>query len=243
MDTQYILTANGELYHWGIKGMKWGVRRYQNKDGSLTPAGKKRRAKLEAELDKIGGKSPEKKLADMTDEEVIAKTNRVRLENNMRDEIRRSNPQPAQPQKTAEQISTDELREKVNRLQLEKQYRQLQAELNPKKKSFAEDLGKKALNDLLIPTTSNVGRNYLEKMLKKQLGLDTKDPLDVLEKEVRMLEAQKKKTKLTSKSDDIDIDSIIDRLGNMSDDDFEKLKRASTAQGFMNNITGKNKKD
>lgn len=31
-----------ELYHWGVKGMKWGVRRYQNADGSLTPAGKKR---------------------------------------------------------------------------------------------------------------------------------------------------------------------------------------------------------
>ena len=31
-----------ELYHHGIKGMKWGVRRFQNKDGSLTPAGKKR---------------------------------------------------------------------------------------------------------------------------------------------------------------------------------------------------------
>lgn len=31
-----------ELYHAGVKGMKWGVRRYQNKDGSLTPAGKKR---------------------------------------------------------------------------------------------------------------------------------------------------------------------------------------------------------
>lgn len=30
------------LAHWGIKGMRWGVRRYQNKDGSLTPAGKKR---------------------------------------------------------------------------------------------------------------------------------------------------------------------------------------------------------
>ena len=30
-----------ELCHFGIKGMKWGVRRYQNEDGSLTPAGKK----------------------------------------------------------------------------------------------------------------------------------------------------------------------------------------------------------
>ena len=31
-----------ELYHYGIKGQKWGVRRYQNEDGSLTSAGKER---------------------------------------------------------------------------------------------------------------------------------------------------------------------------------------------------------
>ena len=34
--------ATNELTHWGIKGMKWGVRRYQNSDGSLTDLGKKR---------------------------------------------------------------------------------------------------------------------------------------------------------------------------------------------------------
>lgn len=50
-NSNYILTSDGsfisdeELYHYGIKGMRWGIRRYQNPDGSLTAAGKRRLSK------------------------------------------------------------------------------------------------------------------------------------------------------------------------------------------------------
>lgn len=59
---------NNELYHHGIKNMKWGIRRFQNKDGSLTPAGKKRYdkevAKLKAEKKKLRNEISVRKKAD-----------------------------------------------------------------------------------------------------------------------------------------------------------------------------------
>lgn len=43
---EYVIIKRDELYHHGIRGQKWGVRRFQNEDGSLTPAGRKRYADL-----------------------------------------------------------------------------------------------------------------------------------------------------------------------------------------------------
>ena len=69
---------NNELYHFGIKGMRWGVRRYQNKDGSLTPTGKKRKSEsLHEDYIKSHTRKSSK---SMSDAELRSRINRLEME-------------------------------------------------------------------------------------------------------------------------------------------------------------------
>lgn len=149
-----------ELMHWGIKGMKWGIRRYQNKDGSLTPAGKKRY---------------DKEMAKLKEEEKIAKNKlRTQAKLNKLDEkrkeiealksgkpIAKSTKQHSKP--SVKDMSDEELRQTVNRLLMEQQY----AKLNPQQVSVGQKFVKKVMNDVVAPAATEVGKNVLKDAMTK----------------------------------------------------------------------------
>lgn len=71
------------ISHYGTKGMKWGIRRYQNKDGSLTAAGRKRYGRSEdSEKVKELRKKP---VSAMSNQELETVIRRMNLERQYRD--------------------------------------------------------------------------------------------------------------------------------------------------------------
>lgn len=142
---------SNELQHWGIKGMKWGVRRYQNKDGSLTPAGRKRSAKLKEEYTNLTGKRLVKKSTN-------------------------SKSQQSDRPKTAREMTDEELRTKTNRMNLENNYDTAlnrMRELHPQQVSAGKKFVDKVVKDVFVPAATEAGKNavrkYLDDVLEKSM--------------------------------------------------------------------------
>ena len=144
---------NDQIWHWGVKGMKWGVRRYQNADGSLTDAGKRRYSTDVAAnaKKKKNNRLPEESLNDPNRwvKEDQERTKRVvdsgsQMTSNLKtlnDKSMRIQARRA-PKMDLSKMTDQEMRERINRAMLEKQYDDM---FNPKKVYS----GREAVSDTL----------------------------------------------------------------------------------------------
>ena len=109
----YFFPNSNELYHWGIKGQKWGIRRYQNPDGTLTKEGKAR-----YRVNSVG----EYRKRQLDSGKSIAESSSS-ITNKAAEMVRKSrNRIASKPDESVRSMSDEELRKRINRIQMERQY-------------------------------------------------------------------------------------------------------------------------
>lgn len=157
---------NNSLYHHGVRGQRWGVRRYQNKDGTLTPLGKKR---LDRDIRENNAKKKDNRISidpDKPDVRRWAKEDTKRTKDvvdstsGMVKELKNieSTTRPTKrPTVDLSKMSDKELRDQINRANLERQYNDI---VNPPRVSKGREYTMRTLETagtVLAVTSSALG--------------------------------------------------------------------------------------
>ena len=142
------------LIHYGVKGQKWGIRRYQYEDGSLTPEGKEH-----YNVGEDGKKPSAIKTGIKNAANYVVKKAKEAGKKQKESFVRRHKP--------VSQMNDQELRENLDRMMKERQYKQIVDEMNGKnkpKKSFGQK------HPVIQQVFVNTALSTAASLVSKQLG-------------------------------------------------------------------------
>lgn len=198
---------DNELYHHGVKGMKWGVIRTKAQLGYPTTTKKKttkervksinersrakakkiiREGREQAKIDRANAKA---KARIEKAESKIGK-GKPKVDSQSNDQDKKVSTKPKK--KSMNEMTDEELQSAINRLNLERTYKQLDAQVNPAppKVQKGESFAKQFVNNSIKPAAIEAGKDVLKRFAidraEKALGLKSgtvEDPLKALKKE------------------------------------------------------------
>ena len=175
---------NAELYHHGVKGQRWGIRRYQNKDGSLTTYGKKRYAKelakLEADKKRVRQQEQTaKKIKKLDDMRKDLDERKKALNPDDAPESAKRQKAPSVPKKRKlSELSNEEIQAKIDRMNLENKYKELaQAQIDAvskkevsKGRKFTEEVLEKAGKNIATQAAAWAMGTGVNKLIEATIG-------------------------------------------------------------------------
>lgn len=179
-----MMTWRDELYHYGINGMKWGIRRYQYEDGSLTPEGVERYSKKGLHSSFVRRYWNEDGSLTPAGQERHAKTV-------LQDQRRAVKKERREAYANRRMMTDEELAERVKRLEMEKRFRDLtQGDISPGQK-VALNIVKKS-GDILLNVAINDAYSSVKGAVTKKINKDKAEAAKIVAERQKQQKKPKK---------------------------------------------------